>query len=167
MELEKFLKKCKDNAATNLMPLVEELIKKIKKSTPPPPPPPPIDLSREWREIKAKAIGMAKVGKTQEAVMELETFLKKCEKVGTKDLIPLIRKELEMCKVVTPPPPPPVKTDNLVREWKQVKAAANGKVRSQKNAEAKRMLTEFLTKCTKVGAKDIIAEIRSEIAKIK
>ena len=167
MELEKFLKKCKDNAATNLMPLVEELIKKIKKISPPPPPPPPIDLSREWREIKAKAIGMAKVGKTQEAVMELETFLKKCEKVGTKDLIPLIRKELEMCKVVTPPPPPPVKTDNLVREWKQVKAAANGKVRSQKNAEAKKMLTEFLTKCTKAGAKDIITEIRSEIAKIK
>ena len=88
-------------------------------------------------------------------------------------MIPLVKAEIAKAKgggSTTPPPPPvtsPTNGGSLVREWKQIKAAASGKIRAQKNAEAKKILQDFLAKCTAANGKDIIAEVKAELAKVK
>jgi biotin-(acetyl-CoA carboxylase) ligase len=177
-DFEAFLKRCEQVDAKDLMAEVKVEIAKIS-TAPSPPPQPPVsagDLPRDWRNLKATANAKVRGGKVQEAVKEFEAFLKKCEQAGVKDLIPLVKAEIAKAKgggSTTPPPPlPPVtplpaNTGSLVREWKQAKAAAGGKIRAQKNVEAKKILQDFLAKCTAAGAKDIIAEVKAELAKVK
>jgi biotin-(acetyl-CoA carboxylase) ligase len=172
-EFEAFLKRCEKVDAKDLIAEVKVELDKIPTTPPPPPLPLAGDLSREWRNLKATSNGKVRSGKAQDAIKEFEAFLKKCEQTGAKDLITLVKAEIAKAKgdgSTTPPPPPvtsPTNGGSLVREWKQTKAAASGKIRAQKNAEAKKILQDFLAKCTAANSKDIIAEVKAELAKVK
>ncbi|MBD5189007.1 MAG: hypothetical protein HDS95_01845 [Bacteroidales bacterium] len=76
----------------------------------------------------------------------------------------------------TPPPPPESSTDDITdsniskslkREWRSIKAEANGKIRSGKTEEAKILLNDFIEKCRQARYVELENDVLVEINKIK
>lgn len=120
------------------------------------------ERTKKWRQVKAEAGGKSKSGQIAEALMILDRFLDECRScIGTEDLVAEIERE----KAIIANTPPLRKTDEVVirglkREWREVKAAANGKDRQGNKAAAIEILKRFLGK---ISDKQDLQELQNSV----
>lgn len=147
--------------------------------TPPPPPPPPdpgpklAELQKKWRIVRAKASGLSRAKKFEEAIHLLSSF--KEEIPSDADFL-LLHKQVDdaitLLKVgiggrghIDPPPPPPHDMkDAWQRKTKVLLAQSNGKARAKKYAEAVSLCQNFLPTIPVGAAFDSLrAEVKAKI----
>lgn len=135
------------------------------ESTSPPPPPSPLkEKEMQWRQIKAEADGKQRAGQTMAAIQLMKDFQRGCEGVpGTEALRADIEDAIHGLLPHTAPT-----ADSYTREWRQIKAAAQGKVRAGARLEAILMLKNFLRDYENTpGAHTLTSAIEEEIRRLE
>lgn len=114
-------------------------------------------MRRKWREVQAAANGKIRSGQPEIALQMLKDFYSQCEKIsGVGDLLEEIKNEMGGLQ----PPSGLDETKQLKQAWREAKAAANGKFRSGKVDEARKILIDFSQKARNVaGCQELLAQI--------
>lgn len=130
------------------------------------------DKKRKWREVKALATGKSRSGNMEDALKILKNFKDKCQKIaGAEELLPEITSEIERLSRDGETHSPKVDSTlikKLERQWREIKATANGKNRTGNNQEASSILQQFLDDVKKVhGTDNLVALVVTELSNIK
>ena len=125
------------------------------------------ELAKQWREVKATASGKARGGDTKGAIEILMPFLEECRN-NNSQLVEKVEAEINKfgsTNVQEPQPKTAPKGDipALRREWREVKALASAKLRSNNSTEARVILDTFLKKVVNICDQSLIEKVKSAI----
>ena len=130
------------------------------------------DKKRKWREVKALATGKSRSGNIEDALKILKNFKDDCQEIaGAEELLSEITSEIERLSRSGRTPSPKVDSTlikKLERQWREIKATANGKRRTGNNQEASSILQQFLDDVKKIhGTDNLVALVGTELSIIK
>ncbi len=123
------------------------------------------ESTKKWRQIKAEANGKHRGGQTEVAMQMLKDFLSECQFIsGVGNIIMEVNNEMAKYNIA---PTPTDLIKSLERQWREVKAIAKGKVRSDNISEARSILIKFLDTVKKeIGTDELIMSIEKELSSI-
>ncbi len=127
------------------------------------------EISKKWRHVKAEANGKKRGGQTEVAIQMLKDFLSECQSIsGVDNVISEISNEISKYNLA--PEPVAINLDlikSLDRQWREVKATANGKIRSGNLSDARSILQSFLDTVQKEpGTDSLISSVQNELSLI-
>lgn len=125
----------------------------------PTPGPDPNPIIQEWKSKKADVKGKISSKKYQEAKDILNDFYEKATATNAVEVI----KEIDELRKRIPSDTPTV---NLTREWRELKGAVGGLLRSGKNKEAQIKLNDFIAKCKETNNLGLIDEVEKLLKSI-
>ncbi|MEE1226271.1 MAG: hypothetical protein UHM08_04105 [Bacteroidales bacterium] len=129
------------------------------------------DLNREWRELKATTKGQLRNGIVKEDTKkQLNNFLIDCKETDNTKLINEVEQLINEIKNIIPNNKGNEIDHSLYlnRKWKQLKATANGELRSGNIKEnTKKQLSSFLIKCKEINSTKLINEVEQLINSTK
>jgi hypothetical protein len=126
----------------------------------------PKPVIQEWKGKKAHVKGLISSKKYQEADVILNDIYEKATATNAVEVIKEIdelRKRIEELKSPRIPDAPKV---NLTREWRELKGAVGGLLRSGKNKEAQINLNDFIAKCKETNNLGLIDEVEKLLKSI-
>lgn len=127
------------------------------------------EISKKWRRVKAEANGKQRSGQTEVAIQMLKDFLSECQSIsGVDNVISEISNEIHKYNLSSEPV---VVNHDLIksfdRQWREVKAIANGKVRAGNLLDARSILKSFLnTLQNEPGTDRLISSVQKELSLI-
>lgn len=163
--LNDFYEKATATNAVEVIKEIDELRKRTHSDTP------TVKLTREWRELKATTKGQLRNGIVKEDTKkQLNNFLIECKETDNTKLINEVEQLINEIKNIIPSNKGNEidHSLDLNREWKQLKATANGELRSGNIKEnTKKQLSSFLIKCKEINSTKLINEVEQLINSTK